>query len=81
MNVSLSIFHYFIPLIPSYSTLPFEFRYFQFSVALYFGMTINMRQGQTFKPVGVDLTNGSFTHRMLYVVLSRLGSPIVLRFQ
>ena len=38
-------------------------------------MTINKSQGQTFKAVGVDLTNESFTHGMLYVALSRVGSP------
>ena len=64
-----------IPLIPSNSTLPFEFRRLQFPVALCFAMTINKSQGQTFKAVGVDLTNESFTHGMLHVALSRIGSP------
>ena len=64
-----------IPLIPSNSTLPFEFRWLQFPVALCFAMTINKSQGQTFKTVGIDLTNESFTHGMLYVALSRVGSP------
>ena len=64
-----------IPLIPSNSTLPFEFRRLQFPVALCFAMTINKSQGQTFKTVGIDLTNESFMHGMLYVALSRIGSP------
>ena len=64
-----------IPLIPSNLTLPFEFRRLQFPVALCFAMTINKSQDQTFKAVGVDLTNESFTHGMLYVALSRVGSP------
>jgi len=64
-----------IPLIPSNSTLPFEFRRVQFPVSLCFAMTINKSQGQTFKAVGVDLTDESFTHGMLYVALSRVGSP------
>ena len=64
-----------IPLIPSNSTLPFEFRRLQFPVALCFAMTINKSQGQTFKAVGVDFTNESFTHGMLYVAMSRVGSP------
>ena len=38
-------------------------------------MTINKSQGHTFKAVGVDLTNESFTHGMLYVAFSRVGSP------
>ena len=37
-------------------------------------MTINKSQSQTFKAVGLDLTDGSLTHGMLYVVLSRVGS-------
>ena len=64
-----------IPLIPTNSALPFEFRPLQFPVALCFVMTINKSQGQTFKAVGVDLTNEIFTHGMLYVALSRVGSP------
>ena len=66
-----------IPLIPSNSALPFEFRRLQFSVVLSSAMTINKSQGQTFKACteGVDLTNESFTHGMLYIALSRVGSP------
>ena len=63
-----------IPLIPSNSVLPFEFRRLQFSIALCFAMTINKSQDQTFKAVGLDLTDESFTHGMLYVALSRVGS-------
>ena len=64
-----------IPLIPSNSMLPFEFRRVQFPVSPCFAMTINKSQGQTFKAVGVDMTDESFTHGMLYVALSRVGSP------
>ena len=64
-----------IPLIPTNSTLPFEFRWLQFQISLCFAMTINKSQGQTFKAVGIDLTDESFTHGMLYVALSRVGSP------
>jgi len=46
-----------IPLIPSNSKLPFEFRHVQFPVSLCFAMTINKSQGQTFKAVGVDMTD------------------------
>ena len=31
-------------------------------------------QGQTFKAVGVDMTDRSFTHGILYAVLSKVGS-------
>ena len=67
-----------IPLVPSNST--FAFRHLQFPVALCFAMTINKSQGQTFKAVGIDLTNEKFTHGMLYVALSRVGSPNCLTF-
>ena len=64
-----------IPLIPTNLALPFEFKRLQFPVSLCFAMTINKSQGQTCKAVGIDLTEESFTHGMLYVVLSRVGSP------
>ena len=64
-----------IPLIPSNSTFPFEFRRVQFPISLWFAMTINKSQGQTFKAVRADITDESFTHGMLYVALSRVGSP------
>ena len=54
--------------------LPFEFRRVQFPVSLCFAMTINKSQEQTFKAVGVDMTDESFTHGMFYVALSRVGS-------
>ena len=38
-------------------------------------MTINRSQDQTFKAVGVDMTDESFKHGMLYVALPRIGSP------
>ena len=60
-----------IPRIP----LILEFRRVQFPVSLCFAMTINKSQDQTFKAVGVDMTDESFTHGMLYVALSRVGSP------
>ena len=64
-----------IPLIPSNSVLPFEFRRLQFPVTLCFAMMTNKSQGQTFKAVGEDLTNENFIHGMLYVAQSSLGSP------
>ena len=33
-------------------------------------MTINKSQGQTFKAIGVYLTDESITHELLYVALS-----------
>ena len=64
-----------ISLIPSNWGLLFKFRCVQFSVSLCFAMIINKSQGQTFKAVGLDMTDESFTHGRLYVALSRVGSP------
>ena len=63
-----------IPLLPSDTTLPFTFRRLQFPIQPCFSMTINKAQGQTFRQVGVDLSTSCFTHGMLYVALSRVGS-------
>ena len=38
-------------------------------------MTINKSQGQTFSTIGIDLTHKCFNHGMLYIALSRVGSP------
>ncbi len=45
-----------IPLIPSDSDLPFQFRRLQFPTRPCFAMTINKSQGQTFKHIGIDLS-------------------------
>lgn len=63
-----------IPLIPSDSELPFQFRRVQFPVRPCFAMTINKSQGQTLKEVGIDLSTPCFSHGMLYVAQSRTGS-------
>lgn len=66
----------FIPRIPMLPTdLPFSFRRLQFPVALAFAMTVNKSQGQSFKVVGVDLTESCFAHGQLYVACSRVGNP------
>ena len=63
-----------IPLIPSDSDLPFQFRRLQFPCKPCFAMTINKAQGQTLKVVGVDLSVHCFSHGQLYVAASRTGS-------
>ena len=64
-----------IPLMPSDTSLPFTFKRVQFPIQTCFAMTINKAQGQTFQKVGVDLSTPCFSHGMLYVALSRIGSP------
>jgi len=63
-----------IPLIPSDSDLPFQFRRLQFPLRPCFAMTINKAQGQTFSIIGLDLRSPVFSHGMLYVAASRVGS-------
>jgi ATP-dependent exoDNAse (exonuclease V), alpha subunit - helicase superfamily I member len=53
--------------------LPFNFKTIQFPVKVLFAVTINKAQGQTFKHIGIDLRQDCFTHRQLYVALSRPG--------
>lgn len=66
----------FIPKMPlKPSNLPFEFKRLQFPIKLSFAMTINKSQGQSFKSVGLELTNPVFAHGQLYVGASRVGSP------
>ena len=55
-----------IPLIPSSTELPFEFKRLQIPVKLCFAMTVNKSQGQTFTSVEVDGRKHCFSHGMLY---------------
>ena len=63
-----------IPLIPSDSDLPFQFRRLQFPCKPCFAMTVNKAQGQTLKAVGVDLSSPCFSHGQMYVAFSRAGN-------
>ena len=61
-----------IPMSPSEDlTLPFKFKRKQFPIRLSFAMTINKTQGQTIPDVGIYLPEPIFSHRQLYVALSR----------
>ncbi|GBM34040.1 hypothetical protein AVEN_162220-1 [Araneus ventricosus] len=63
-----------IPLIPSDSNIPFQFKRKQFPIRLAFSMTINKAQGQTFDKICLDLSKPVFSHGQLYVGLSRVRS-------
>ena len=63
-----------IPLTPTDSDLPFQFRRLQFPCKPCFAMTIHKSQGQTFKSVGVDLSVPCFSHGQMYVACSRTGT-------
>ena len=53
--------------------LPFQFKRLQFPTKVSFAFIINKAQGQTFLYVGIDLRFDCFSHRQLYVDLSRTG--------
>ena len=64
---------------PSPAQFPVKFKRTQFPVRPAFAMTINKAQGQTLGLVEICLKDGVLTHGLLYVALSRVGSPHQLR--
>ena len=58
----------------------FEWSRRQFPVRVGFAMTINKSQGQTLQNVGVWLSEPCFSHGQLYVAVSRVGSPKMIKF-
>ena len=61
-------------LIPSDTSLPFDFQRKQFPIRPSFCITINKSQGQTLDKVSIWLGDGHvFAHRQLYVALSRVS--------
>ncbi|KAG0695561.1 hypothetical protein GWK47_026859 [Chionoecetes opilio] len=68
---------FYLPCLPmitqAASGTGFRMRRLQFSIRVAFAMTINKRQGQTKRYVGVYLPTPVFMHDQLYVSLSRVG--------
>ena len=63
-----------IPLEPSKNDIAYRFKRLQFPCKPCFAMTVHKSQGQTFKTVGVDLSQMCFSHGQMYVACSRTGS-------
>ena len=63
----------------STENLPFDFRRTQFLLRLAFAMTINKTQDQMFNYIELCLKKSIFTHRQLYITLSRIMNAANLR--
>ena len=73
-----------IKLTSSDKDLPYILENTQFPVHLCFAMTVNKSQGQSVDQIGVNLHTPAFTHRQLYMALSRvtfLEGLILLLFE
>ena len=65
---------------PKERQFPFEWTRRQFPVKVCFAMTINKSQGQTLQHIGIWLSDSCFGHGQLYVAVSRVGSPLQIKF-
>ncbi|XP_074346355.1 uncharacterized protein LOC141685132 [Apium graveolens] len=64
-----------IEMIPSDTNWPFEFKRVQFPIQICYAMTINKIQGQSLDTVELYLPKAAFSHRHIYVSISRVTRP------
>ena len=57
----------------------FQLQRKQFPIRIAYAMTINKSQGQTLRNVGLYWPNSVFGHGQLYVALSRVGDPNMIK--
>ncbi len=57
----------------------FQLRRKQFPVRIAYAITVNKSQGQTLRNVGLYLPRACFGHGQLYVALSRVGDPNMIK--
>ena len=74
------VFIPYIPMIP-YDTHNYEFKRLQFSIKLYFVMTIKEAQGKIFSLAGIDLQTPCFSHDQLHVACFKVARSAGLLFQ
>ncbi|CAH9086376.1 unnamed protein product [Cuscuta epithymum] len=68
-----------LSLTSSDASLPFKFHRRQHPVMTSYAMTINKSQGQSLSCVGLLLKKSAFTHRQLYVAVSRVTNNCGLK--
>lgn len=56
----------------------FQFKRMRFPVKVYFVMIINKSQGQALKIAGINRREDCFSHEQVYMVCSRVSTPISL---
>ena len=74
INIGRTVYIQRMPLTPTDTNLPFDFKRIQFPVRPAFSMTISKSQGQTLALIGLALEEPPYAHGHLYVSFSRVSA-------